>query len=305
MIENLVKEILDDSYEVEKMSGDASSRKYYRVKNGETSYVIVCDQPRSQQVVDYLRMDEILDPAIRRPQIYNFSKDFSYILLEDVGDKHLYDFKENYEQKHLNKALEDILIYQNTDRSLDIFKNKLFNDDKLSFEFEISKKYFLEKYLNIENFERLDLIDHMIKNTFQKNLVICHRDYHSKNLMLYSDDLIHIDFQDAMIGPSLYDVVSFIEDPYFEHSDKKNLKRVYFENENKYHSFDEFNDDYNITAFQRVLKALGSFTFMKYEKSKDGYMKYIKPAINTLDSIASEIDDKNFLDFVGRIKESS
>ena len=46
--------------------------------------------------------------------------------------------------------------------------------------------------------------------------MLCHRDYHSRNLMLHGGALYIIDFQDARIGPDTYDLVSLLRDSYVD-----------------------------------------------------------------------------------------
>ena len=46
--------------------------------------------------------------------------------------------------------------------------------------------------------------------------VLCHRDYHSRNLMLHDNRLYIIDFQDARMGPDTYDLVSLLRDSYVD-----------------------------------------------------------------------------------------
>src|SRR4029434_919300 len=46
--------------------------------------------------------------------------------------------------------------------------------------------------------------------------VLCHRDYHSRNLMLHESQLYIIDFQDARMGPDTYDLVSLLRDSYVD-----------------------------------------------------------------------------------------
>ena len=46
--------------------------------------------------------------------------------------------------------------------------------------------------------------------------VLCHRDYHSRNLMLHDGSLYIIDFQDARMGPDTYDLASLLRDSYVD-----------------------------------------------------------------------------------------
>src|SRR6185295_4046666 len=50
--------------------------------------------------------------------------------------------------------------------------------------------------------------------------VLCHRDYHSRNLMVHEGRLYVIDFQDARMGPDTYDLVSLLRDSYVDIADE-------------------------------------------------------------------------------------
>ncbi len=51
--------------------------------------------------------------------------------------------------------------------------------------------------------------------------VLCHRDYHSRNLMLHDRRLCIIDFQDARMGPDTYDLASLLRDSYVDLPDRE------------------------------------------------------------------------------------
>src|SRR5205814_10459460 len=51
--------------------------------------------------------------------------------------------------------------------------------------------------------------------------VLCHRDYHSRNLMLHDGRLHIIDFQDARMGPDTYDLASLLRDSYVDLTDRE------------------------------------------------------------------------------------
>ncbi len=51
--------------------------------------------------------------------------------------------------------------------------------------------------------------------------MLCHRDYHSRNLMLHGGHLYIIDFQDARMGPDTYDLASLLRDSYVDISDRE------------------------------------------------------------------------------------
>ena len=51
--------------------------------------------------------------------------------------------------------------------------------------------------------------------------MLCHRDYHSRNLMLHDGSLYIIDFQDARMGPDTYDLVSLLRDSYVDFTEQQ------------------------------------------------------------------------------------
>ena len=63
------------------------------------------------------------------------------------------------------------------------------------------------------------LIEHEIHQICQEleasPRVFCHRDLHSRNVMVKDGEQYLIDFQDARMGPVFYDLVSLLEDCYF------------------------------------------------------------------------------------------
>ncbi len=287
------------------MFGDASSREYFRLTNVKGSFVLVKDQPNAQQIIDFIKINEVLPNEIKRPSIIKYSNEDGYLLQEDIGGKHLFD--EDLKRKHFfEEAIYRIFDYQKINVNNFVNKEKSFDYKKLMFESDVAVEYLLKKHCQLECPEYYKRIFSKIHEVFQSNQVLCHRDYHSKNLMIHEDSLYHIDFQDAMIGPSLYDLVSFVEDPYYAYEEdyKKEFKQLFFENESFYSSFEEFQSDYNIIAFQRLFKAMGSYTFLNYEKEKAGYLQYLKPAMINMKSIVQNIKEAEFEIFFTEIEEA-
>ena len=114
--------------------------------------------------------------------------------------------------------------------------------------------------------------------------VLCHRDYHSRNLMLHQDQLYVIDFQDARLGPETYDLVSLLRDSYWDVSENQvNELITYFlslqqpSNERvvPQNIPVEFRKKFDLMALQRNLKALGTFGFQKTVLGNASYVQHI------------------------------
>src|SRR5678810_813519 len=96
-----------------------------------------------------------------------------------------------------------------------------FDVEKLSWELQFFVKHFLEAYrgasLTASEREALNVeLLRIAEELAAEPRVFCHRDYHSRNLMLHDSQLYIIDFQDARMGPDTYDLVSLLRDSYVD-----------------------------------------------------------------------------------------
>ena len=130
----------------------------------------------------------------------------------------------------------------------------------------------------------------------KQSMVFTHRDFHSRNIMVREEEFILIDFQDARWGIPQYDLVSMLEDCYYEinSENKAQLISYYYENlGNEVHGqkdFEEFSSLYHDMSLQRVFKAIGSFSYI-YETRKDvRYVKNIGFAMEKLKTILFQSD---------------
>ena len=96
-----------------------------------------------------------------------------------------------------------------------------FDTDKLSWELEFFYKYFLKQYRGVSPSVEVQRAlsqewSAIVEELAGEPRVLCHRDYHSRNLMLHDGSLFIIDFQDARMGPDTYDLVSLLRDSYVD-----------------------------------------------------------------------------------------
>ena len=108
--------------------------------------------------------------------------------------------------------------------------------------------------------------------------VLCHRDYHSRNLMLRGERLYIIDFQDARLGPDTYDLVSLLRDSYVDLPERRVDELIaYFLALQRptRPSGHEFRRRFDLMALQRNLKALGTFGYQTTARGNPVYIQYI------------------------------
>ena len=115
-----------------------------------------------------------------------------------------------------------------------------------------------------------------------------HRDYHSRNIMVKDDRLALIDFQDARLGPASYDLVSLCFDSYVPLS--MDFRKSVFDKgvaeiaaQGGVEASASILTYFRPMLLQRQLKAIGSFGYLTKEKKRGDYLKYVTPALQTLD----------------------
>jgi aminoglycoside/choline kinase family phosphotransferase len=157
-----------------------------------------------------------------------------------------------------------------------------FDVEKLSWELDFFTKHLIEAYrgIVIADAARQELRDAfmpLVEELAGEPRVLCHRDYHSRNLMLHQDKLYIIDFQDARMGPDTYDLVSLLRDSYVDLAEQTVDELIAYFLALKGHSGSEatFRERFDAMALQRNLKALGTFGYQTTARRNPVYIQYI------------------------------
>ena len=112
---------------------------------------------------------------------------------------------------------------------------------------------------------------------------VCHRDYHSRNLMLHRSRLYMIDFQDARLGPDTYDLASLLRDSYVDITDHERDDLIAaFLALSDISDAAEFRRRFDLMAVQRNLKALGTFGFQASARGNTAYIQYMPRTLNSV-----------------------
>lgn len=124
-----------------------------------------------------------------------------------------------------------------------------------------------------------------------------HRDFHSRNLMLLGETLAVIDFQDARLGAPSYDLVSLVFDPYVNLSESCRSKLLqscfeFLDGRIDAITLDEIKREWPLVLIQRQLKAIGSYGFLTFDKSRGNYLKYVRPAIAAVRGVVANQSER-------------
>lgn len=277
-----IKEFLKDtSYEnftIEVASSDASFRRYFRLKDKNKSFILMDSSLEKSSLKPFIKITNLLlSVDSHAPKIVFEDYEKGFLILEDLGSLNLLDKlnKDNFKTVY-KKCIDEIITMQ----KIDAKDLPLYDEAFLKQEMNLMKEWFLNKYLQKNlNKEEIEVIEKSIDLIVKKVLshpqgVFVHRDFHSRNIM-FCEPLGIIDYQDAMNGSIVYDLVSLLKDLYIKFNPKDIEKlALYFKEQKRLKiSDEEFLQWFDFMGLQRHIKVLGIFARLYIRDNKNGYLK--------------------------------
>ncbi len=281
--------------ELTPIAGDASSRKYYRLKyNGKPA--VLADYTHNESAfLPFMEAHKYLcSKGFSIPAVFDIDLENKIIVLEDLGDKTGYDLiiSENMKGRdNFYKNCLDMIIRLQNCPVEELPENssilsKALDSEKLLWELNFMKKHYLEGLLEATlSDEESRLIDDSFRFIAERcaaqKTVLCHRDFHSKNLYWRNGAVTMIDYQDLLPGPYTYDAASLLRDSYIKLEDRfvDEMKEYFYHKLNINIEYQMFESDFEMTALQRNLKAIGTFASQKMLKGNAGYIQFISPTL--------------------------
>ena len=157
-----------------------------------------------------------------------------------------------------------------------------FDVEKLTWELEFFVKHYIEAYRGIQvPAPTRDAIREewkvIVEELAAEPRVLCHRDYHSRNLMPHRGVLYIIDFQDARLGPDTYDLASLLRDSYVDFTEDSvdELIAFFLALRRQGDADADFRRRFDLMSLQRNLKALGTFGYQTTTRQNPVYIQYM------------------------------
>ncbi len=199
------------SFNLEPLREEASNRKYFRIKTDKKSFVLVDNSENTEQAANFLYSSKLLiNSSINVPEIYAFSEDLRFMLMQDLGEHTLDAATQVNDKEILVKALEQLSLIYFCDQ--DILKSC--TKDSLLKQTEAFTEFCSEQGCNANEIQELELLrKELVENLLNQQFMPVHNDFERRNLMLFEDQLFVIDFQDLNVGPIGIDLASLL----FEH----------------------------------------------------------------------------------------
>ena len=282
---------------LEPASGDASFRRYFRIRRRGESVVLMDAPPEKEDSRPYITVSRLLiEAGVHAPRILAEDLEQGFLLLEDLGTRCFLDeLSEDTAEILYGDAIEALLTMQ-TRVSADSVP--VYDDRLVMNELSLFGDWFLDKHLGIDTSgdvgRRLTgSYDLICRHFIEHPRVFVHRDYHSRNLMRCATGNPGIlDFQDAVAGPAVYDLVSLFRDVYIEWPESRVSQWLH-----DYHQRalagsvpvakdgTSFIRDVDFVGAQRHLKVAGIFCRLFY---RDGKAEYLGNIPLTLRYLISE-----------------
>ena len=236
-----------------------------------------------------------------------------FLIIEDFGDTTLLKkISENKDPATLLILAIDILLKIETEykkkrnafnRRVQVFSKKIILEEIDLFRNWYVGTHLEQKYKSfpLHNFQTFTEL--LVSSMLREPQTLIHRDFHSKNLMYLSKSkkIGVIDFQDALIGPLTYDLVSLLKDAYTDYTEdvEHTCLKYFFEKIKERQlvkgSFESFKTSYDYTAIQRNLKIMSIFCRLKYRDNKGSYMRYLNKLNQRTLAISENYSELRFI----------
>lgn len=266
-------------------SSDASFRRYFRVHFLETTMIAMDAPPEKERCEPFVAVAEhLLSLGVNAPQVLAKNLDAGFLALGDLGNQTYLDALNANTAPSLYQDASSTLIKMQ--QAAPLKGLPLYDADLLQQEMQLFVDWYIAKHLG----HTLTAAEHtVIQNVFKlltdsackQAQVMVHRDYHSRNLMVTEQKNPGVlDFQDAVVGPITYDLVSLLRDAYIVWSEQEVIDWVarYWEQARQAklpvsNDFSAFYRDFEWMGAQRHIKVLGIFARLHYRDGKSAYLE--------------------------------
>jgi aminoglycoside/choline kinase family phosphotransferase len=287
-----------ENAELTALTDGGSDRKFYRIKEGDASYVVMASTTPRFDIESYISVGAFLfKHGIGVPRIYAHDDEKQVVLLEDLGDESLLQLLKKaagaqeiktYYKQVLTSLAEMQIKTKNSLDDCDYLRGRSFGYEAFRWETDYFTECFLKRFcgLAIENDEELDRELHLLAASLDSEpRYFMHRDFQSQNIYFKDGRPRFIDFQTATKGLLQYDAVSLLKDAYckLEENLRDELLDFYLETLKSDWSMDidreSFIRTFHRAGLQRNMQALGAFAYLAMDKGKTAFAAHIPNAL--------------------------
>jgi aminoglycoside/choline kinase family phosphotransferase len=272
-------------FELTPASEDASFRRYFRatLEDGR-SFVAMDAPPDREDCGPFVRIARLLAQAgVHAPAVHAEDLANGFLLLSDLGTRvYLAELNAENADALMGDATDALILWQRATR-----QNQLppYDEALLRRELNLFPEWYLARHRGITlSPDQAQVLEGsfalLVRSALGQPKVYVHRDYMPRNLMVAQPNPGVLDFQDAVLGPVTYDMVSLTRDAFISWEEERVLdwSARYWQKAKKaglpvQSDFGEFWRALEWMGLQRHLKVLGIFARINY---RDGKPKYLR-----------------------------
>ena len=277
-----------DRFTLAPASADASFRRYFRIRpetpwRAHSTLIAMDAPPPMEDCRPYVQVAKLLAEAgVHAPVVLAADLERGFLLLTDLGARTYLDVLDASSAPALYAdAIDSLLLWQSATRE-DTLRS--YDEALLMRELALFPDWYVGKHLGraLSPAQARTLADAfrlIVGRNLAEPRVYVHRDYHSRNLMVSEPNPGVLDFQDAVVGPITYDLVSLLRDAYVEWDEERQIDWAirYWEHARKRglpvrRDFAELWHDFEWMGVQRQLKVLGIFARLYHRDGKAAYL---------------------------------
>ncbi|SJM94179.1 Aminoglycoside phosphotransferase [Crenothrix polyspora] len=278
-------------------SSDASFRRYFRVTTPEQQFIVMDAPPAQENVEAFIKVATLLSGSqVNVPTIFQHNITDGFLLLQDFGTQCFLDKLSTDNATALYQTAFDSLITLQTNTVTETAPLPRYDNALLTRELAIFKDWYIDQLLDSKIPDALwqNTQNILITSALEQPSVCVHRDFHSRNLMVTTENCPGvIDFQDAVIGPISYDIVSLLRDCYIAWPEQQVDAWMTL-----YHqrlvdatlitcTIAQFKRWFDLMGMQRHLKAIGIFSRLHLRDGKSGYLNDIPRTLHYVSRISA------------------
>lgn len=322
-LNELVRGVYPDAAELDPqpMKGGASTRRFFRISLGagraSAVAMFVPGAPTHEIHKDkglarssFLEVHDLLHQnGIRVPEIFADGTDHGWLVVEDLGDDTIANYllrRPDQKRAIYQRAVHDVARAQTRLGSLppsSIVKSRAFDHDLLRWEIEHFLEWgILARDIAISAEDRkifVAIADRLAARIAAWPRGFVHRDYQSRNLMVVpapdgGTELAWIDFQDALLGPRVYDLVALLSDSYQEFDPSFIAERLgEYEDQMGLGPAEraELKREFDFVTVQRKLKDAGRFIFFDRKNGNPSFLPFVGPTIDKARAAIGRLSD--------------
>ena len=288
------------SLKIAPASADASFRRYFRVWDGDRTYVAMDAPPPQEDVRPFVAVARALEAAgLNVPHLHEADAQQGFLLLSDLGSTHyLAALGAGASPQSLYPpaaaALLAMQLHPELQAGLGVYDRPV-----LTREVRLFPDWFLARHLEVSVDTAVEeliarTLDGLVAAVAEQPRVFVHRDYHCRNLMVSPPRTPGIlDFQDAITGPATYDLVSLYKDCYVRWPRDQVIAWVEdyrLQARAAGHALPgstEFLRWFDLMGAQRHLKVLGIFCRLWYRDGKASYLGDLPRVLGYVTEVAA------------------